>query len=73
MLDHVYSGSFSTLGVQKLFEHLIAAIIVRKDLIERENELKKRNSVYLDTTPSWSKPPVDDYDKPQRSGSWTCC
>jgi small GTP-binding protein len=61
-------------GIQQLFEHLISAILVRKDLIEKENELKKRNSVYLDSTPSWSKPPVEsDYDKPQRSGSWNCC
>ncbi|KAJ7873314.1 P-loop containing nucleoside triphosphate hydrolase protein [Mycena olivaceomarginata] len=29
-------------GIQNLFDHLIAAIILKKDRIEKENELKKR-------------------------------
>ncbi|KAL5487647.1 hypothetical protein ACEPAI_5755 [Sanghuangporus weigelae] len=43
-------------GVKNLFDTLIAAIIERKDLIEKENELKKRDSVMLSSvpTPAWS-------------------
>ena len=61
------------LGIQQLFEHLITAIILRKDIIEKENELKKRDSVFLDSisTPSWSNPPVEAGYK--SSGSWNCC
>lgn len=75
LLNYASSRSLPPLGVQQLFEHLISAIIVRKDIIERENELKKRDSVFLDSTPSWSKPPTEvDYDnKAQRAGSWNCC
>ncbi|KAJ6567197.1 P-loop containing nucleoside triphosphate hydrolase protein [Mycena vulgaris] len=44
------------LGIQNLFDHLISAIIVRKDRIERENELKKRDSVFLTSVaaPAWT-------------------
>jgi len=64
------------LGIQQLFEHLITAIILRKDVIEKENELRKRDSVFLDSisTPSWSNPPVEaGYEKTQSPGSWNCC
>jgi len=61
-------------GIQQLFEHLISSIITRKDIIERENELRKRDSVFLDSSPSWSKPPEEvESDKAQRWGSWSCC
>ncbi|KAF9535007.1 P-loop containing nucleoside triphosphate hydrolase protein [Crepidotus variabilis] len=64
-------------GISHLFEHLISAIILRKDVIERENDLKKRDSVFLDSmsTPSWSNPPPDELEseKPSRFGSWNCC
>ncbi|KAJ7233119.1 P-loop containing nucleoside triphosphate hydrolase protein, partial [Mycena haematopus] len=44
------------LGIQNLFDHLIAAIILKKDRIEKENELKKRDSVFLSAVaaPAWS-------------------
>ena len=64
-------------GIQNLFEHLISAIIVRKDIIERENELKKRDSVFLSSvsTPVWSAQADEEEarKKAQRSGSWSCC
>ncbi|KAF9481983.1 hypothetical protein BDN70DRAFT_485050 [Pholiota conissans] len=63
-------------GIQNLFEHLISAIIVRKDVIEKENELRKRDSVFLSSinTPSWAEQPDDAApEKAQRSGSWNCC
>ncbi|KAF7354994.1 Ras-like GTP-binding protein RYL2 [Mycena sanguinolenta] len=44
------------IGIQNLFDHLIAAIILKKDRIEKENELKKRDSVFLTAVaaPAWS-------------------
>ncbi|KAI6165002.1 P-loop containing nucleoside triphosphate hydrolase protein [Pisolithus thermaeus] len=38
------------LGIQTLFDSLIAAIIERRDVIDHENELKKRDSVFLSPT-----------------------
>ncbi|KIM45946.1 hypothetical protein M413DRAFT_298340 [Hebeloma cylindrosporum] len=65
------------IGIQNLFEHLISAIIVRKDIIERENELKKRDSIFLSSvsTPAWSAQADEEEarEKAQRSGSWSCC
>lgn len=65
------------IGIQNLFEHLISAIIVRKDIIEKENELKKRDSVFLSSvsTPAWSAQADEEEarEKAQRSGSWSCC
>jgi len=65
------------LGIQNLFEHLISTIIVRKDIIERENELKKRDSIFLSSvsTPAWSAQASEEEarEKAQRSGSWSCC
>ncbi|KAJ8522991.1 hypothetical protein ONZ45_g494 [Pleurotus djamor] len=65
-------------GIQNLFEHLITAIIHRKDRIEEENELKKRDSVVLSTisTPAWSAQAdaEEAREKAERSsGSWSCC
>lgn len=65
------------IGVQQLFDSLLAAIIKRKDAIEAENELKKRDSVYLTpaTTPVWAAQ-ADAEEKAQAtvaSASWRCC
>jgi hypothetical protein len=61
-------------GIRQLFDHLISAIIVRKDIIERENELNKRESVILDSVITRSWPNASgELDKPQASGSWNCC
>jgi hypothetical protein len=68
-----------TSGIQNLFEHLISVIILRKDSIERENELKKRDSVLLSgvNTPAWSAQADEEEAREkaqqQRSGSWNCC
>jgi hypothetical protein len=64
------------LGIQILFQTLIGAIIERKDSIERENELKKRDSVFLSSTPSWAA--VADEEeasekKKKQSSGWSCC
>ncbi|KAF8913727.1 P-loop containing nucleoside triphosphate hydrolase protein [Gymnopilus junonius] len=65
------------IGIQNLFEHLIAAIINGKDIIERENELRKRDSIFLSSasTPAWSAQADEEEarEKAQRSGSWSCC
>jgi hypothetical protein len=72
-----FSKSQRLLGIHNLFEHLISAIIVRKDIIEQENELKKRDSVFLSSvsTPDWS-PQADEEEareKARHSGAWSCC
>ncbi|KAF8075997.1 P-loop containing nucleoside triphosphate hydrolase protein [Lyophyllum atratum] len=66
------------LGIQSLFEHLISAIISRKDVIEKENELKKRDSVFLSNvnTPAWAAQAEEEEAREKaarRSGSWSCC
>jgi hypothetical protein len=64
-------------GIGNLFEALITAIITRKDIIERENELKKRDSVFLSSvsTPTWATQ-ADEEDGPPKAHSmvsWVCC
>ncbi|KAJ7477064.1 P-loop containing nucleoside triphosphate hydrolase protein [Mycena galericulata] len=68
------------LGIQNLFDHLISAIILRKDRIEQENELKKRDSVFLTAvaTPAWSAQAEEEEarEKAERERSargWSCC
>ncbi|KAG2013385.1 GTP-binding protein RAB5 [Coprinopsis cinerea AmutBmut pab1-1] len=66
-------------GIQNLFDHLISAIILRKDAIERENELRKRDSVFLSTVsqPTWAAQADEEEAREkaqqQRAGSWNCC
>ncbi|KAH7888038.1 P-loop containing nucleoside triphosphate hydrolase protein [Phlebopus sp. FC_14] len=65
-------------GIQALFESLIGAIIEKKDLIERENELKKRDSVFLSSvsTPTWAAQAAEEeaLEKSRSSsGGWSCC
>ncbi|KAG5645752.1 hypothetical protein DXG03_005289 [Asterophora parasitica] len=64
------------LGIENLFTHLISAIIVRKDIIERENELKKRDSVFLSdvSSPAWAAQAEEEEarENAARSG-WSCC
>ncbi|KAF5370006.1 hypothetical protein D9758_001363 [Tetrapyrgos nigripes] len=67
------------LGIQNLFDHLISAIIERKDLIESENELKKRDSVFLTSvaTPTWSAQAEEEEAREKEaarsSTGWSCC
>lgn len=67
------------MGIQSLFDHLISAIIVRKDAIEQENDFRKRDSVLLTSvcTPIWSTQADEEEARQiaqqQRSGSWNCC
>jgi len=64
-------------GVKQLFDELISAIMERKDSIEKENELKKRDSVMLSPTltPSWTAQ-AEEEEKALRAAStnsWSCC
>ncbi|EMD40669.1 hypothetical protein CERSUDRAFT_111251 [Gelatoporia subvermispora B] len=66
-------------GIQHLFDSLIAAIITRKDSIERENEMKRRDSVFLSpvTTPAWAAQ-ADEEEAREKAraaagASWSCC
>ncbi|KAI0347408.1 hypothetical protein BDW22DRAFT_1322841 [Trametopsis cervina] len=66
-------------GVQQLFESLITAIIKRKDVIEEENELKKRDSIYLSSvsTPVWAAQAEEEEAREQaraaKASSFSCC
>jgi len=66
-------------GIQHLFDHLISAIILRKDIIEEENELKKRDSVFLSSvsTPAWSAQAEEEEARVEAAGrsvgSGSCC
>lgn len=69
-------------GIDGLFDSLISAIIKKKDIIDRENELKKRDSVFLSSvnTPLWASQD-DEEDAPEKTrssggwglGGWSCC
>ena len=65
------------LGIQHLFESLISVIIMKKERIERENELK-RDSIFLSSasTPTWTAQAEEEEarEKAARMGSgWSCC
>ncbi|PPR02468.1 hypothetical protein CVT24_002017 [Panaeolus cyanescens] len=62
-------------GIQNLFDHLISAIIQRKDIIEQENELKKRDSVFLSSisTPAWSSQADEEEALEKARRGWSCC
>ncbi|EPQ59633.1 ras-domain-containing protein [Gloeophyllum trabeum ATCC 11539] len=64
-------------GIQQLFDSVIQAIIERRDVIERENELKKRDSVFLSSsTPTWAAQSDDEdalEEKGRTTSSWSCC
>jgi hypothetical protein len=69
--------SFTT-GIDALFESLIHAIIERKDIIEHENELKKRDSVFLSdvSPPTWAAQAEEEEAREKArstSGGWSCC
>jgi len=66
-------------GIQHLFDSLIAAIITRKDSIERENEMKRRDSVFLSpvATPAWAAQADEEEAREKARAaagvSWSCC
>jgi len=64
-------------GIETLFESLINAIIERKDIIEHENELKKRDSVFLSSvsTPAWAAQAEEEEarEKARSISGWSCC
>lgn len=68
-----------TTGIQHLFDSLIDAIIQKKDKIERENEIKRRDSVLLSSsaTPVWAAQ-ADQEEAREKAraasgSSWSCC
>lgn len=68
-----------SIGIRNLFDTLIAAIIAKRDVIEEENELKRRDSVYLTpvTVPVWAAQAdaEEAREKAQAAAgfSWSCC
>lgn len=67
-------------GVQALFAHLITNIIRRRDVIEREKDLRTRDSIALSSVsvPTWGNV-ADNGDQATsaasspRTGGWSCC
>ena len=61
-----------------MFDSLIDAIIQKKDKIEEENEMKRRDSVLLSsTTPVWAAQ-ADQEEAREKAraatgSSWSCC
>jgi len=63
-------------GIQELFEHLIRSIIAKRGIIEKEKELRERDSVYLASeapTPSWAAVADEEEAKQASAQKWTCC
>jgi hypothetical protein len=62
-------------GVPQLFDSLIQAIMDRKDSIDRENELKKRDSVLLPSTPTptWAAQAEEEEARAKARNGWSCC
>ncbi|KAF7313559.1 hypothetical protein HMN09_00512000 [Mycena chlorophos] len=69
------------MGIENLFGQVINAIILRKDRIEKENAVKKRDSVYLTSVaaPTWSAQADEEEarEKAEREraarAGWSCC
>ena len=51
----LFSKTQCILGIHSLFEHLVSAIVGRKDIIKRENELKKGDGEPPERSGAWSK------------------
>ncbi|KAJ8483297.1 hypothetical protein ONZ51_g4798 [Trametes cubensis] len=66
-------------GIQNLFDSLIDAIIEKKDKIEQENEIKRRDSVLLSSsaTPVWAAQADQEEAREKARAatgtSWSCC
>ena len=69
--------SYFRQGIQILFDSLIGVIVEKKDAIEQENELKKRDSVFLSNPPAWDAQAEEEEAREKaasgRSGAWSCC
>jgi small GTP-binding protein len=65
------------IGIQSLFDSVIATIIAKKDIIESQNEVKRRDSIFLSevSTPAWAAQAAEEEakQKGKSSGSWSCC
>ncbi|KAI0052604.1 ras-domain-containing protein [Auriscalpium vulgare] len=66
------------LGIHDLFDTLISAIIQKKDSIEQENDMKRRDSVFLTpvSPPTWAAQAEEEEAREKaaaRSGAWSCC
>ncbi|KAG8679218.1 hypothetical protein FRC09_019130 [Ceratobasidium sp. 395] len=64
-------------GVQNLFNAIIAQIIKRKDVIERERVARERDSIMLGTNsvldPSWGRVAEQEEAAIARRGRGSCC
>lgn len=64
-------------GVQNLFNAIIAQIIKRKDVIEREKVARERDSIMLGSdsimNPSWGRVADAEEAALAKRGGWSCC
>lgn len=65
------------IGISHLFTSLITAIIEKKDSIEEENELKRRDSVFLTAIPNWAAQADEEEAREKEliasKAGWSCC
>lgn len=70
------SSPGSIVGVEQLFTSLITGILKHKDAIEKENEFKKRDSVFLTpvAAPIWAAQADEEEAKQKaKATSSGCC
>ena len=62
------------LGIPELFDSLIQAIVLRKGDLDQENEMTKRDSIFLSPAPAWAAQADEEEARlSARNSSWSCC
>ena len=62
------------LGIPELFDSLIQAIVLRRGDLDQENEMTKRDSIFLSPAPAWAAQADEEEARlSARSSSWSCC
>ena len=62
---------FCPLGVNDLFHNLITVLISRKDELEQQNQMAKRESIIL--PPSWAALADEEESRLAARNPWMCC
>jgi hypothetical protein len=61
------------LGIHELFDSLIKAIVLRKDDLDQQNEMTKRDSIFLSPAPAWAAQADEEEARLSARNSWSCC
>lgn len=60
-------------GIHELFDSLIKAIVLRKDDLDQQNEMTKRDSIFLSPAPAWAAQADEEEARLAARNSWSCC